>query len=332
MSAWRNSSKQIGQRSCSERAAGKILPFPHLVGVLERSAVDDLGSVSPPVEPGVQPAQGRFPLNAPLGPLARRRVLGRRVQESQRVEVSWKDSGEAPPAASSANATGAALPVWLRSRRGNHSFLLQTGGQRGRQVLDGSPPAVVSSLGVCLPVRQQHADHLSIKSMSDAFWRWNHTQFNHQHLTPRRPTWLCPCMAARCRGVYPALDLIFKLTGMAFSLAKASSWDSSSALPCFAAQWRQVKPVTKSLLVTSPGSTARRGCRLSHRPSEAHSIHSCSSGSRVTEAQSSSVAEERRDIESPSPFTESRTREPRLIRDLRTCTGQNVKPFVERPG
>lgn len=85
LSAWGDSSKQIGQRSCSERAAGEVLRFPHLFGVLEGSAVDDLGSVSPPVEPGVQPAQGRLPLNAPLGPLARSRVLGGRVQEPQRV-------------------------------------------------------------------------------------------------------------------------------------------------------------------------------------------------------------------------------------------------------
>lgn len=175
MSAWGNSSKQIGQRSCSERAAGKILPLSHLFGVLEGSAVDDLGSVSPPMEPSVQPAQGRLPLNAPLAPLARRRVLGRlgrRVEESQRVEVSRKDSGEAPPAASSANtpaATVDALPGRLRSGRDDHSFLLQIGGHRGRQVLDGSPSAVVSSLGVCLPVRQQHANHLSIKIMSDTF-------------------------------------------------------------------------------------------------------------------------------------------------------------------
>lgn len=139
-----------------------------------------------------------------------------------------------------------------------------------------------------------------------------------------QPTCVCPCMAARCSGVYPALDLTFTFTGMAFSLAKASSWESSSALPCLAAQWRQVKPVTKSLLATRLGSTASRGCRLSHRPSEVHSIHSCSSGSRVTEAQSSSVAEERIDVESPSLLTESRRREPRLIRDLRTCKGTNI--------
>ncbi len=140
-----------------------------------------------------------------------------------------------------------------------------------------------------------------------------------------QPTCVCPCMAARCSGVYPALDLKFTFTGTVFSLAKSSSWESSSALPCFAAQCRQVKPVTKSLLATRQGSTASRGCRLSHRPSEAHSIHSCSSGSRVTEAQSSSVAEERRDVESPSLRTESRRREPRLIRDLRTCKEQNAR-------
>lgn len=131
-------------------------------------------------------------------------------------------------------------------------------------------------------------------------------------------------MAARCSGVYPALDLTFTFTGIAFSLAKASSWESSSALPCLAAQWRQVKPVTKSRLATRLGSTASRGCRLSHRPSEAHSIHSCSSGSRVTDAQSSSVAEERSDAESPSLLTESRRREPRLIRDLRTYKRKNI--------
>lgn len=146
------------------RAAGKLLPLPHLFGVLERSAVDDLGSVSPPVEPRVQPAQGRLPLNARLGPLARRGVLGRRVEEPQRVEVSWKDPGEAPPTASSADASPAAVdafPVRLGPGRDDHSFLLQIGSQRRGQVLDGSPPAVVSSLGVCLPVRQQHAHHLS---------------------------------------------------------------------------------------------------------------------------------------------------------------------------
>lgn len=135
-------------------------------------------------------------------------------------------------------------------------------------------------------------------------------------------------MAARCSGVYPALDFTFTFTDIAFCLAKASSWESSSALPCLAAQWRQVKPVTKSLLVKRPGSTASRGCRLSHRPSEAHSIHSCSSGSRVTEAQSSSVVEERSDVESPSLFTESRRRDPRLIIDLRTCKRQNVLEAV----
>lgn len=136
--------------------------------------------------------------------------------------------------------------------------------------------------------------------------------------TPQ-PTCVCSCMAARCSGVYPALDRMFTFMGIVFSLAKASSWESSSALPCFAAQWRQEKPVTKSLLAKRLGSTASKGCRLSHRPSEAQSIHSCSSGSRVTEVQSSSVAEERRDDESPSLFTESRMRGPRLIRDLRTC-------------
>lgn len=137
------------------------------------------------------------------------------------------------------------------------------------------------------------------------------------------PTWVCPCMAARCRGVYPALDLAFTLTGMVFSLAKASSWASSSGLPCLAAQWRQVKPVTKSLLATRLGSTASRACRLSHSPSEEQSIHSCSRGSRVTEELSSSVAEERTDEESPSLLTESRLRDPRLIRDLRTCVQRN---------
>lgn len=142
---------------------------------------------------------------------------------------------------------------------------------------------------------------------------------SNYHQPSMQPTCVWPCMAARCRGVYPALDLTFMFTGTVFSLAKASSWDSSSAFPCLAAQWRQVKPVTKSLLATRLGSTDSRGCRLSHKPSEAHSIHSCSSGSRVTEAQSSSVAEERSDAESPSLLTESRRRGPRLIIDLRTC-------------
>lgn len=70
------SSKQVGQWPGSERTAGEILTPAHLPGVSEGGAVDDLGSVSPSVQPGVQPAQGRLPLHAPFGlPAAADRIL-----------------------------------------------------------------------------------------------------------------------------------------------------------------------------------------------------------------------------------------------------------------
>lgn len=61
------SSKQVGQWSGSERTAGHILSSPNLPSVPEGGTVDDLGSVAPPVQPGIQPAQRRLPLHAPFG-------------------------------------------------------------------------------------------------------------------------------------------------------------------------------------------------------------------------------------------------------------------------
>ncbi|KAG7255507.1 LOW QUALITY PROTEIN: hypothetical protein CRUP_037315 [Coryphaenoides rupestris] len=80
---------------------------------------------------------------------------------------------------------------------------------------------------------------------------------------------------------------------------------------------QQAQQLRLALLGGRPGSTASRGCRLSHWLSEAHSIHSCTRGSRATEAQlSSSVAEEESsEAKSPSLFTESRRQEPQRIID-----------------
>ncbi len=72
-------------------------------------------------------------------------------------------------------------------------------------------------------------------------------------------------------------------------LPKSTSIAISSCLPCLAAQCRHVNPVTKSFLERSVGSRSSSRCRLSHSPSAVHIIHSCSSGSNVTEPQSSST-------------------------------------------
>ena len=157
-----DSSKQVGQRPGAEGSAGQLLPSPHLPRVPEGGAVDDLSPVAPSVQPGVQPAQRWLPLNAPFSLPGVLRRLGWGAQQPQRVQVALEDSGK-PPATPPSGTTAAirVFAVWLRPRWGDQSLLLQVGGQRWGEVLDCSPPTVVSSLGVGLPVGQQYANHLS---------------------------------------------------------------------------------------------------------------------------------------------------------------------------
>lgn len=160
------STEQVGQWAGSERASGELLRSSHLPRVPEGGAVDDLGSVASSMQPGVQSAQGRLPLYPPFGPPGRHCVLcwlGGWVEESQWVQVAREYSGKPPATHHSADGAGV-LVVGLGSRWEDHSLLLQVGSQRRGEVLDRSPPTVVSGLRVRLPVGQQHTDHLSIKA------------------------------------------------------------------------------------------------------------------------------------------------------------------------
>lgn len=108
------SSKQVGQWSGTERAAGELLSSSYLPRVPEGGAVDDLGSVASPVQPGVQPAQGRLPLHPPLGPPGCGCVLcrlGGWVQEPQRVQIALEDPGKPPATPSAAAADGGVFVV-----------------------------------------------------------------------------------------------------------------------------------------------------------------------------------------------------------------------------
>lgn len=89
--------KQVGERPGLKGAGGGgVLPL-YLPGLPEGGAVDDLGSEASTVQPRVDPAQRRLPVNALAlscpAPLPCVAAPGRRVQKPQGVEAGLENSG-----------------------------------------------------------------------------------------------------------------------------------------------------------------------------------------------------------------------------------------------